>query len=297
MSAREDIMGNSPQDIMKMNDNFRSIWQKVFGGIDFSDINEQLKQRINTQWIQVQGEGNFDSTYPLQVRFYLPPNVKEVISNKFNLQLTKYRMDSSIAEGGADTIPVQINLSVSGGSGATGIGGKHDHNVFESVRNTGWEKDKIFRPIENVSGTNCVSVHEYSFANSAEKQQHAYLMLNKPMTGEESYTQIIKTDSHAGHTHPTEPHSHSGSALVQLEDHSHPLNEKIKVSSTSPAGIKVYVNGTLVDDSITTDKPTATNVSFNNELIKAGEWNIIEVKTTTVARMTVYGYIEILQQF
>ena len=46
--VREQIHGTSGQDIMKINENFMSIFEKVFGDINFSDTDEALQKSILT---------------------------------------------------------------------------------------------------------------------------------------------------------------------------------------------------------------------------------------------------------
>lgn len=42
--VREDICGTTPQDLNKINMNNMAIWQKVFGDINFSDTDKDLKK-------------------------------------------------------------------------------------------------------------------------------------------------------------------------------------------------------------------------------------------------------------
>ena len=93
---RQDVHGTSGQDILKINENFMNIFEKVFGDINFSDVDSEMQRRINKQWIPVQGEGNLDSSNPLRIRFFIPPNTTKLVSSNFNVATENYRMDSSI---------------------------------------------------------------------------------------------------------------------------------------------------------------------------------------------------------
>ena len=93
---RRDVRGTTGQDIEKINSNFMDIFDKVFGNINFSDADTKLKNKILTQWIPIQGEGNLDSSNPLYIRFFVPPNTRSVVSTNFNVITEHYRMDSSI---------------------------------------------------------------------------------------------------------------------------------------------------------------------------------------------------------
>ena len=93
---RRDVRGTTGQDIEKINSNFMDIFDKVFGNINFSDADTKMKNKILTQWIPIQGEGNLDSSNPLYIRFFVPPNTRTVASTNFNVMTEHYRMDSSI---------------------------------------------------------------------------------------------------------------------------------------------------------------------------------------------------------
>ena len=93
---RRDVRGTTGQDIEKINSNFMDIFDKVFGNINFSDADTNMKNKILTQWIPIQGEGNLDSSNPLYIRFFVPPNTRSVVSTNFNVMTEHYRMDSSI---------------------------------------------------------------------------------------------------------------------------------------------------------------------------------------------------------
>ncbi|MGL4971465.1 MAG: hypothetical protein ACRC45_07615 [Cetobacterium sp.] len=48
LSARENINGNTPQDLAKINNKFMNIWKTLFVSLDYSDTNKRTQQRINT---------------------------------------------------------------------------------------------------------------------------------------------------------------------------------------------------------------------------------------------------------
>ena len=100
---RQDVHGTSGQDILKINENFMNIFEKVFGDINFSDVDSELQKKINKQWIPVQGEGNLDSSNPLRIRFFIPPNTTKLVSSNFNIITENYRMDSSITSQSASS--------------------------------------------------------------------------------------------------------------------------------------------------------------------------------------------------
>ena len=119
---RRDVRGTTGQDIEKINSNFMDIFDKVFGNINFSDADIKTRNKINTQWIPIQGEGNLDSSNPLYIRFFVPPNTTEVKSTNFNVMTEHYRMDSSItssAESKQEVINVVSSASPSSSETST----------------------------------------------------------------------------------------------------------------------------------------------------------------------------------
>lgn len=44
---REEVRGVTPLDIKKINDNFKNLWQSVFGNINFTDVNQEFKNKIS----------------------------------------------------------------------------------------------------------------------------------------------------------------------------------------------------------------------------------------------------------
>ena len=93
--VREEVRGTTGQDIMKFNENFMNIFEKVFGDINFSDTDTALQNSILTQYIPFQGDGNVDKTYPLYVRFYVPPNIKTIKGATLNAFVENYRKMSN----------------------------------------------------------------------------------------------------------------------------------------------------------------------------------------------------------
>lgn len=104
--VRENINGFTPQDLNKLNDTLMGLFEKVHGDINFSDTDSVTQSKILTQWMPVQGDGNMDKNVPYYIRFFIPPNVKEVKSSDFNFMLENYRMDSSITTNADTSYPV-----------------------------------------------------------------------------------------------------------------------------------------------------------------------------------------------
>ena len=91
------------------------------------------------------------------------------------------------------------------------------------------------------------------------------------------------------------PHSHTGEASVTIPEHTHELKEGIRVSTTAPGTTNVYVNDNKVC-SVSSGNATANNIDIS-QYVKVGEWNIIKVDTTNLARISVYGTIEAIMKY
>lgn len=308
--VREEIRGTSGQDIMKMNENFMNIFQKVFGDINFSDVDNLMKSAINTQWISFQGEGNLDSNYNYTVRFFVPPNVKEVKGASFNAILERYRMDSSVASHAGGVTDGAINLSVSGGGSCVGVG----QTAQTTSRVTGWGGASVrvprvpFQTLDsyhhgdlNVSETGLDYVYHY--------KQDVYGAVGVPIVqvagNNPNIAQIndklLLDLFHLQHTHELPPmavsvsvpvHTHTGSAKVNIPSHEHKLNEGIKISTSNAGTTILNVNGT--DVALLTPSESIKNNIDITQHIKIGEWNTITATTSGLARISLYGTVEVV---
>lgn len=100
------------------------------------------------------------------------------------------------------------------------------------------------------------------------------------------------------HTHEfvatTDPHTHTGKVHFTLPTHDHPLNEGIKISTKAIEPVTIKVNDNNVT-TITSAELTKNGVDITDK-IKIGQWNIIQVNSTSVARCTIYGNVECIMQ-
>lgn len=322
--VREDIHGTSPQDIMKINDNMMQLWSKVFGDISFDDAGNDLQNKIATQWVQVQGEGNLDSNNPLRVRFFIPPNIKKVKSTDFNFILERYKMDSGITMGGGRIVDADIALSTAtstincsvedtsqtsyvdrwGTYGANGSSmssvsmkapttavyerfGSAIDNVMESVKGGGIKNNAPYGGLFGIKPEMIALAPVYCFQSYEDMKDRLWIDLALIQH---------KHDTRHKHTFTQSPHSHTGSVKLNIPDHIHGLREAIQVSSQAPQGVKIKLNGTVINNNMSEANPTLNNID-RTDLIKVGSWNIIEIETTNVARMTVYGTVEVIQNY
>lgn len=305
--VRQDINGISPQDIMKMNQNFMDIFSKVFGDINFSDVDTAMKKKINTQWLPVQGEGNLDSTYPLYIRFFVPPNTEAIKTTSFNFMAEQYRMDSSVTSGGGGVAGGSVLLSIASGGGQTntvsadastsyvykwgGVGVDAPNVPMYYI--TDWSDlicedgitGRVYGYVSDPSGALGAPITVRNGASLVPSAPNKFMALDMYLL---QHTHKIPEHSHIV---SFDAHTHSGSANISIPEHSHNLNEGVKVSTVEPKGLKIFVNDILVNDM--NNNKVLNSVDIKDK-IRIGEWNTIKATTTSLARMVCYGTIEII---
>lgn len=279
--VREEIRSNSPQDVMKINENFMNIYEKVFGDINFSDVDTNIQTKLNTQYLAVQGEGNFDKSYPLYVRFFVSPNVKELKSSSFNFIAERYRMDSGVTEGGGSTISEETTKSSgeitsrSSGEATSNSGGNWSSSV-SSYNND--MSGVLSDPLTSTESDGYGGSHYHSLGK-------AYFLHNHSIN--------ISIPSHyhtiPGHAHIVPGHTHAIS--INIPGHTHKLTEGIRVSESDPKDIEIFLNDTKVATVNTTN--ILNGLDIINQ-VKIGEWNTIKITTSNLARVSLYGTIETL---
>lgn len=320
LNPRENINGVTPQDLNKINNNFMNVWKTLFGGLDFSDTNNKLKKKIQTQQIPVQGEGNFDKNFPLYIRFFVPSNTKEVTNTSFNMICERYRMDSSVAMDGGGVAGGKINLSLATATGASSSvsAGSYSKTVTTPVKKwykydiSGYrdEEDPPQRPMwVSMSGNGTASLSGTDYVTGVSHEGYPLVGVVKRFC-ETNYGQVDYVDlcyfNHEhdvsvsipphSHTITVQPHTHSGTASIDLPDHKHDLNEGIKISSKDAQNVNLKINGV----SFATMDSISGNIKNNIDIkdnIKIGEWNIIECTTSNLARITIYGIIELVMNY
>lgn len=300
--VREEVRGTTGQDIMKINENFMNIFEKVFGDINFSDTDTALQNSILTQYIPFQGDGNLDKTYPLYVRFYVPPNIKTIKGATLNAFVENYRMDSDVTKGGGGVAGGSVNLSISGGGSCTGSGYTASKTAYVTKWGTPpyeYEAPKKYLIDGNMNGN--MSGLMGGFFQSTDKVGLASVILTGMHLNKATPYADLKNFQHSHELPPISvsvsvpPHSHTGEASVTIPEHTHELKEGIRVSTTAPGTTNVYVNDNKVC-SVSSGNATANNIDIS-QYVKVGEWNIIKVDTTNLARISVYGTIEAIMKY
>ena len=295
---RQEIRGTSGQDIAKMNENFMGIYEKVFGDINFSDTDTALQNSILTQYIPFQGEGNLDSKYPLTIRFYVPPNVKKIKNATVNVFLENYRMDSDITEGGGGVAGGSVNLSVASGGGYSNSLSQGSSTSY--VKKWGSPPHEYVAPTQAFNKNGTIEINAGGLVNNPGTNSLGLGTLNAKIGSTSTYVADLLRLQHSheipphSHSISIEPHTHSGSASVTIPSHHHSLKEGIRVSTTAPGTTTISVNGINMC-SVSASKVSENDVDITS-YIKVGEWNIIKVSTTNLARISVYGTIEAIMR-
>lgn len=300
LNPRENINGVTPQDLNKMNNNFMSIWKTLFGGLDFSDTNSDLKKKIQTQQMPVQGEGNFDKNYPLYIRFYVPNNTKSVTKSSFNMICERYRMDSSVTSGGGKVVnaPIQMSLASATGAVASVSGG----GSVSYVRKWGYQYEypAPSLPVGTVTGFKRLNGGYYTDEKGTDILAIECIPRTISSTARELVDLSMVQHSHeiAPHSHniTMQPHTHTGSASITIPEHTHNLNEGIKVSSQDALGVIVELNGKQIATLNSANNPTANEVDCTDAIL-VGQWNTIKCTTSNLARITIYGIIELVMNY
>ena len=314
LNARENINGVTPQDLNKMNNNFMSIWKTLFGGLDFADTNNKLKKKIQTQQIPVQGEGNFDKNFPLYIRFFVPSNTESITSTSFNMICERYRMDSSVTKGGGGVVGGDIQLSL--GSANTGVTSVSSSNGYGSTTSlvSRWypyssdgTKGDYYTP-----GTRMLTKDVFLDLSKDGNMYYGNLPTGHvlaaltPVYNESSVLMDLSALNHEhdvsisipphSHNITLAPHSHSGSASIDIPEHSHDLNEGIKISSQDAQNVVIKLNGNVIANMDSVGNNTKNNID-TKDFVKIGQWNVIECTTSSLARLTVYGIIELVMNY
>ena len=293
-----------------INDNFMALFSKVSGGnINYTDLDTPTQNKIQTQWIPFQMEGNLDANYPLETRIYIPPAVKEIKSASLNAVTSKYRMDSSIAENAEQFTTIDVNINMGGSTlvfGQTSSGGGGSFSQTFYVDEWGTPPYQYSAPskwvYENASYIKPVSG---GFVTGSNGQGLGTIVASQPLNSStgplKDYVdfknwQHTHTVSSPSHTHvlsaTSMAHSHSGTARCVLPKHHHNLNEGIKLSVAAPSSIEVQVNSTKVGKVLSGVNATMTDIDIKKNL-KVG-WNTLKAIGAGVGRVTVYGVVEVI---
>lgn len=312
MFKRQNIIKSGLNGLTEkyINDNFMALFSKVSGGnINYSDLDTSTQNKINTQWIPFQTEGNLDANFPLTYRFYIPPNTKEIKSVSLSAVASAYRMDSDVALSDDFFSLVDVSIAMGGsttviGQTATAGGGSINESfyveewgtppyTYEAPTSWVYQNGSYIKPVSGgyVRGSNnggLGTVLATMPLNASDGELKEYVDFKNWQHTHKVYV--------PSHTHPilatAMAHSHEGYAKLSLPKHSHKLNEGVKVSTKAPSGIEIQVNDRKVGRVLSGVNDTVNDIDVLDQC-KVG-WNTIKVLGMGVGRITLYGVAEIV---
>lgn len=302
---RKKVTGTTPRDIANINANMETMWYKMFGNLNLGDINQEFLDKVLTQYVTVQGEGNLDSTHPLYIRFYIPPNTKKLKAAPMNIMLSRYRMDSSITEGGGQITGGRIAMSTEESSVSVSVSGGQQVDIDSDIHSWGGVSAPTTRfPVNNNSyQTKGYFKYGYSTGVGGFSGLMVTAFDNETTDNGKAFIDLYDLQhrhraSMPAHTHTVniEPHTHEGYVSLNIDPHSHNLKEGIHESIVNPTGIRVYVNDTAVGNILSGDGTVVNDLDIVDNLL-IGSWNTIRVISQSVSRITIYGIIELVSRF
>lgn len=308
---RQNIVKSGLQGLAEkyINDNFMALFSKVSGGnINYTDLDTNTQNKINTQWIPFQAEGNLDANFPLECRFYIPPNVKEIKNVKLSAVVSNYRMDSDIALSDDFFSLVDVNIAMGGsttviGQTATSGGGAISDSFY--VEEWGTPPYTFKAPSNYILNYSYLKSVIGGLFKSTDGKALGNMVVDMPIspgsTSMEKFTDMRNLQhTHKviapSHSHPISAtalaHKHEGYAKLSLPKHSHKLNEGIKVSTTQPSGVEIQVNSRKVGRVLSGTNDTINDLDIKSQCEMG--WNIVKVLGLGVGRITLYGVAEIV---
>ena len=79
---REEVRGVTPLDIKKINDNFKNLWQSVFGNINFTDVNQEFSSKISALGNKILALSNSLKTHTESTSIHVNTTEKEKWNSK-----------------------------------------------------------------------------------------------------------------------------------------------------------------------------------------------------------------------
>jgi hypothetical protein len=307
-------------DIKNLNDMLTNMWSKVYGNLDFKNLSGNVNQQLYTYPIPIKGEANFDQNYPYVDRFYIPDDVKKIKKGSINAIVTNYRMDSGIAKSSEQEVSITGAIEMGGAGVSASVTSGASSKKSSGVKVWGGDKTGYYQyaptqPLEDildyltngtVTGWDYQQTPDTTLPVYAWKvnpysiipDQAAIIGFTYPDSHFDTFTAIdlylLNHDHDIDHYHMVEidwRHTHTANMSGIAAAHQHPLDEGIKVSATLPEGVIIKINGNVVGNTMGSANAVQNNIDILKYVQKG--WNTIEVSSTTVARITVYGIIEV----
>jgi hypothetical protein len=292
-------------DVKNMNDMFRDIYSALFGNLDFKNMNNSVKEQLFTYPCPINGEGNLDDTHPLYIYFKVPADAKKIKDAKINAMVTNYRMDAATTSySGSVTSATTIT---SGPSSKTTTDVRDWYGGYDGTRKsvphppyatkTLAEVENFERFDDDYTGGSTLFFGKRQWIDG----ENVIVKCVTPIpTGATAWDWDIATsgEPHAwldlarlNHYHIMD-HTHTGQSNITIPGHGHNNVPGILESTVFPNGVKLYINDVSIGDMMNGSSAVQNDIDISAH-IKIGEWNVIKITSYTVARITIYGTIEV----
>jgi len=245
---------------------------------------------------------NVDSTHKLKLKFYIPDGVLKVQKLRLNFSVEAFRAyETGAASGGGST----ATSSSGGGSTETSSSGAFDYDTVTLGAKWQGTTDGI-QAYTNPDG---VSTHSHNIHFTGH--DHTVTDEGGTYTTSQSMVNVDKsTDTDGAHNHNVVVYSHyhdlnpsglihdhsvvipSHTHGVAIPAHAHDITYGI-YESTSAAGCKVYVDGTLrLDNGGAGYSADQANLDLTQWVSTAG-WHTIEVSSTQLGRINAAYFMQV----
>ncbi|MGJ7044638.1 phage tail spike protein [Thermoanaerobacterium thermosulfurigenes] len=221
---------------------------------------------------------NLDSSHPMQMKFYLPPETISVRKCKLNISLEPFRAyEQGAASGGGGSVTTPPS------SYMTTVANTQDGGL-------GW--------------MDTTTSDEYVTINSDGDHNHSYTFSGHNHTVTINGTQYatgygqvgatITTTNSGPHTHSTNMHSHAVPQHVHYFDHTHtvsiPSHSHAMIygiyTSTSPTNVTIKLDGNIIMSGINNNQQDITIP------VSANGWHTIEISSNTLGRINASLFIQ-----
>lgn len=107
-----------------------------------------------------------------------------------------------------------------------------------------------------------------------------------------AHTHDLTINSHT-HDITIDSHKHDVQMQITIPGHKHDLDEGIKVTTTAPSNVVMYLNDVKVSNSISGNGTSQLNIDVKDN-VKIGTWNTIKITSSNIARASIFGTLELV---
>ncbi|WP_026486803.1 phage tail protein [Caldanaerobius polysaccharolyticus] len=231
---------------------------------------------------------NLDSSHPMQLKFYLPPETLSVRKCRLNISLESFRA-------------YEKGAAAFGGWGVTsGPSSKSTSGAYSDILNPSWVDATSYNNDPSIGGT----TGNGTITNTSGSHDHSYTFHGHnhlvKINGASVYTEYgqvnatITVTSDGDHTHTIPAHMHlipdhthniEHTHQISIGSHSHDILYGI-YTATKPTNVSVKLDGTVIVSDINTDQ-TDIDIPVNSN-----GWHTIEISSTTLGRINASLFIQ-----